>query len=184
MQFHKVVVKAPADALLRKFGCRLKGLEEDLFVGNAVEVGPSLRTGQLTPGEDNSRRGPWTWCTEFPLRIVGTVVQWAFVTMDGLHLDPLVIKCKAVIHFPGHFAEVLSMVSKNFELGYQPWARCPCGLLKARNWYSKTRGVCPGLFAAGMAVVAIDCTPRVGLMFGGMLVSGAKVAQLVREDIK
>ncbi|TDA37601.1 MAG: ribose 1,5-bisphosphate isomerase, partial [Candidatus Methanomethylicota archaeon] len=47
-----------------------------------------------------------------------------------------------------------------------------------------TREIVPGLFAAGMAVAAIDKTPRMGPIFGGMLLSGEKVAQLVIEKIK
>ncbi|MDW8024061.1 MAG: ribose 1,5-bisphosphate isomerase, partial [Nitrososphaerota archaeon] len=39
-------------------------------------------------------------------------------------------------------------------------------------------------FAAGMAVAAIEQAPRMGPIFGGMLLSGAKVAQLVIEKLK
>jgi thiamine thiazole synthase len=34
-----------------------------------------------------------------------------------------------------------------------------------------------------MAVAAIDQTPRMGPIFGGMLLSGAKVAQLVANKL-
>ena len=46
-----------------------------------------------------------------------------------------------------------------------------------------TKEVCPGLFAAGMAVAALHQTPRMGPIFGGMLLSGAKVAHLVARKV-
>jgi len=47
-----------------------------------------------------------------------------------------------------------------------------------------TREVCPGLFVAGMAVANLDQTPRMGPIFGGMLLSGEKVAKLIVEKLK
>jgi len=46
-----------------------------------------------------------------------------------------------------------------------------------------TKEVCPGLFVAGMSVAALCQTPRMGPIFGGMLLSGAKVAQLVAKKL-
>ena len=48
----------------------------------------------------------------------------------------------------------------------------------------KTGEVCPGLYVAGMAVAALHGTPRMGPIFGGMLLSGEKVAKLITERLK
>ena len=47
-----------------------------------------------------------------------------------------------------------------------------------------TKEVYPGLYAAGMACNAIFGAPRMGPIFGGMLLSGKKVAELILEDMK
>ena len=38
--------------------------------------------------------------------------------------------------------------------------------------------VCPGLLVAGMAANAVFNAPRMGAIFGGMLLSGKKAAEL------
>jgi thiamine thiazole synthase len=188
MQFHKVVIESPADRILREVGCKLEPIEEGLFITDATEMMAKLACGAIDAGakiilgvsvEDLIYR-------ESPLRIVGVVIQWSSVMMAGLHVDPLAIKAKAVIDCTGHDAEVIAVASRKIpELGVaikgekSMWASYGEDLV-VRN----TREIVPGLFAAGMAVAAIDKTPRMGPIFGGMLLSGEKAAQLVIEKIK
>lgn len=48
----------------------------------------------------------------------------------------------------------------------------------------KTGKVAPGFYVAGMAVAALHQTPRMSPIFGGMLLSGKKVAELIIKDLK
>lgn len=188
MQFHKVVVQTPADKILRDVGCKLEPLKKGLFILDAADMMAKLACGAIDAGakivlgvtvEDLIYRGS-------PLKIVGVVVQWTSVIMAGLHVDPLAVKAKAVIDCTGHAAEVLTIAARKIpELGIKVqgeksmWSTC-AEELTVKN----TREVCPGLFAAGMAVAALDQTPRMGPIFGGMLLSGEKVARLVIERLK
>jgi thiamine thiazole synthase len=114
------------------------------------------------------------------------VVQWTSVIMAGIHVDPLAVKAKAVIDCTGHDAEVLAVASRKIpELGITIQGEKSMWSSRAEKLTVKnTREVCPGLFAAGMAVAAIDQTPRMGPIFGGMLLSGAKAARLVIKKLK
>ena len=47
-----------------------------------------------------------------------------------------------------------------------------------------TGEICPGLYAAGMSVSALKGTPRMGPIFGGMLLSGRRAAELAIELLK
>ncbi|MEM3744916.1 MAG: sulfide-dependent adenosine diphosphate thiazole synthase [Candidatus Bathyarchaeia archaeon] len=183
MQFHKIVVESPADAILREVGCRMEELEDGLFVVDAAEMMAKLASKAIDAGakiilgvtvDDVIYRGN-------PLRVTGVVVQWSSVVMAGLHVDPLGIKAKAVVDCTGHDAEVLSVASKKIpELNISILGERSMWAPRAERLVVEgTREVCPGLFAAGMAVAAIDRSPRMGPIFGGMLLSGAKVAQLV-----
>jgi len=42
-----------------------------------------------------------------------------------------------------------------------------------------TREICPGVYVAGMSANAAFGGPRMGPIFGGMLLSGKKVAELI-----
>jgi thiamine thiazole synthase len=188
MQLHKVVVQSPADKILREVECKLESLEDGLFVADAAEVMAKLACGAVDAGakvilgvtvEDLIYR-------DSPIRVVGVVVQWTSVLMAELHVDPLAVKAKAVIDCTGHDAEVLAVASRKIpELGITVQGEKSMWSSRAEELTVKnTREVCPGLFAAGMAVAAIDRTPRMGPIFGGMLLSGEKVAKLVIQKLK
>jgi thiamine thiazole synthase len=188
MQLHKIVVQSPADKILRDVGCKLEPLEKGLFIADAADMMAKLACGAIDAGakiilgvtvDDLIYR-------DSPTRVVGVVVQWTSVIMAGIHVDPLAVKAKAVIDCTGHDAEVLAVASRKIpELGITIQGEKSMWSSRAEKLTVKnTREVCPGLFAAGMAVAAIDQTPRMGPIFGGMLLSGAKAARLVIKKLK
>ena len=120
---------------------------------------------------------------EGKVKIVGVVTQWSSVIISGLHVDPLAFKAKAVIDCTGHDAEVLSVASRKIpELDLMlPGEKAMWASESEKLIVEKTGEVCPGLYIAGMAVAALYQTPRMGPIFGGMLLSGRKVAKLVIE---
>lgn len=187
MQFHKLVIQAPADKILKEAGCKLESLEEGLFIADTAEMIAKLASKAIDAGakiilgvtvDDLIYR-------DSPTRIIGAVVQWASVMMSGLHVDPLGVKSKAIIDCTGHDAEVLAVASRKIpELNISIRGEKSMWVSRAEQLtVENTREVCPGLFVAGMAVAAIDQTPRMGPIFGGMLLSGAKVAQLVMRKL-
>ena len=55
----------------------------------------------------------------------------------------------------------------------------------AENTVTDNTGeVYPGLYVTGMAANAVHGSPRMGPIFGGMLLSGEKVAQMLIEKLK
>ena len=51
-----------------------------------------------------------------------------------------------------------------------------------RELVENTKEVYPGLIVAGMAANAVYGSPRMGAIFGGMLLSGKKAAEIVLRD--
>ncbi|NIR87160.1 thiazole biosynthesis protein [Candidatus Bathyarchaeota archaeon] len=187
MQFHKLVIQAPADKILREVGCELEPLKKDLYVADTTAMIAKLASATVDAGakiilgvivDDLIYR-------DSPPRITGAVVQWTSVIMSGIHVDPLGVKAKTVIDCTGHDAEVLAVASRKIpELKLVVPGEKSMWVSQAEKLTVENTGeVCSGLYVAGMAVAALYQTPRMGPIFGGMLLSGAKVAQLVAAKI-
>jgi len=188
MLFHKVVVQSPADRILREVNCRLEPLEEGFFAVDTAEMMVRLGAAALNAGakiifgvtvEDVIYRAS-------PLRIVGVVVQWSAVNLAGLHVDPLSVKAKAVVDCTGHEAEVVKVAAKKIpELHIAvPGEKSMWASQAEKLTVENTGEVCPGLYVAGMAAAALHRTPRMGPIFGGMLLSGEKVAKIIMDNLR
>ncbi|HIE15086.1 TPA: thiazole biosynthesis protein [Candidatus Bathyarchaeota archaeon] len=188
MLFHKIIVQAPADIIARDLGCKLKKKDEGIYITDAAELIARLMTSAIDSGAKilfgvsvNDlifRRNP--------LRIAGAVVQWTPVLLSGLHVDPLGIEAKAVIDCTGHEAEIITKISEKIP-------ELKLTVRGERSMYAaegekliveRTGRVCPGLYVAGMAAATLYGTPRMGPIFGGMLLSGKKVAEQIIRDLK
>jgi len=118
-------------------------------------------------------------------RVTGLVINWSPVEMAGLHVDPLTIAASNVIDTTGHATEVLKVIERKANMHLTT----PSGKLMGERsmWADKaerltmenTRQICPGVYVAGMSANAAFGGPRMGPIFGGMLLSGRKVAELI-----
>ncbi|MFQ6085874.1 MAG: sulfide-dependent adenosine diphosphate thiazole synthase [Candidatus Bathyarchaeia archaeon] len=188
MLFHKLVIESPADEILSEMGCKMERVEEGVYVADTSEMIAKLASAAIDAGakiilgtvvDDVMYR-------ESPLRITGAVIQWVSVIMSGIHVDPLTIKAKAVVDCTGHDAEVLSVASRKIP-GLDLVVQGEGSMWASRGeklTVENTREVVPGLYAAGMAVAAMYKTPRMGPIFGGMALSGKRVAELIIEKLK
>jgi thiamine thiazole synthase len=118
-------------------------------------------------------------------RVMGVVVNSASVRSLGLHVDPFCICGKFVVDGTGHPAELVAMLKRRkpevFPKALQEYfmnvEASEAGVVE------NTGEVFPGLFVAGMAVCDVYNLPRMGPIFGGMLKSGKKVAEMIRERL-
>lgn len=103
-----------------------------------------------------------------------------------MHVDPLYVESRAVLDATGHDAEVISIASrKNPGLGMQVPGERSCWADEAeRLVVERTGKMAPGLYVAGMAVGAVHGLPRMGPIFGGMLLSGKRVAEIITRDLE
>ena len=117
--------------------------------------------------------------------VEGVVVNDTNARMSGLPVDPFCISSKYLIDTTGHPAEVVSMLKrkkpelypKELKEGFMDVEKSEAGVVE------KTGEIYPGLYVAGMSVCAVFNLPRMGPIFGGMLKSGKKVAELINEKI-
>jgi thiamine thiazole synthase len=67
---------------------------------------------------------------------------------------------------------------KGIQEGFMDVEKSEAGVVE------KTGEVYPGLYLAGMSVASVYNLPRMGPIFGGMLKSGKKAAEMINEKIR
>jgi thiazole biosynthesis enzyme len=121
-------------------------------------------------------------------RVNGVVINWSAVQIAGLHVDPLSIRAKYLIDATGHDCEVVHVVQRkvgrlNTPSGKIEGEKSMWADVAEKLTVENTVEVYPHLYVTGMACNAVMGAPRMGPIFGGMLLSGKKVAELILERL-
>ncbi|MBM4286908.1 MAG: thiazole biosynthesis protein [Deltaproteobacteria bacterium] len=191
MMFNEIVVQNEAKPILDELGIASRPYEDEYHTADAIEATTTLASQTVKAGarifnliqvEDVMLRED---------RVTGLVILWTAVDMAGLHVDPMTIRARHVIDCTGHDVEAV----KVFLRKNQPVAlRTPNGgIMGERSMWAEvgekmtvehTSEVYPGLWVAGMTATATLGTFRMGPVFGGMMLSGDKVARLIDAELK
>jgi thiazole biosynthesis enzyme len=184
MMFNRIVVQTEAKHILDEFGIRSKEFQEGYFVADSVEAVSTMCSKAVKSG---SRIFNCITVEDVMIRendrITGLVINWSAVDMAKLHVDPLTIRSKYVVDATGHDAEVCNIVVRKIgtklvtATGGIDGEKSMWAEVAEREITKYTREVCPGLFVAGMSANAVFGLPRMGPIFGGMLLSGKKAAE-------
>ena len=168
--------------ILEELGVRTKRKGE-LYVADAVEFAAALGYKAAQAGAEIFN------LTEFEDIILkndsieGIVLNNTAINMAGLLVDPFCVGSRYVIDATGHQAEVVNILKrkvKDFhpeELGEGPMDAAK----SEQEVVKKTGAVYPRVYVAGMSVCAVYNIPRMGPIFGGMLKSGKRAAELIKE---
>ncbi len=121
-------------------------------------------------------------------RVNGVVINSSPIEMAGLHVDPITIRAEATIDATGHDAEVCNVVEEkagelDTEKGKVVGEKSMWAEVGEKTVVENTQKVFPGLWTTGMCANAVMGAPRMGPIFGGMLLSGKKVAELIDDEI-
>ncbi|MCS7281151.1 MAG: sulfide-dependent adenosine diphosphate thiazole synthase [Desulfobacterota bacterium] len=190
MMFNEIVVQEKGKEILDEFGIRTKKYGDGYYTADAVEaicgicfnaIKAGAKVFNLISVEDLVVRKD---------RVVGVVINWTSVEMASLHVDPLTVMAKAVIDATGHPIEVVRVLEKKMNVqlktpsGKVEGERCLWAEVAEDTTLENTKEVYPGLYVAGMGANATFGSYRMGPIFGGMLLSGKKVADLILSEIK
>lgn len=191
MLFPRVIVQEEAADVVRGFDVRLEPFKEGYLVGDSVEVVSKCTAAALDAGVR-----VWVGVSVEDVmireedRLAGVVINWRAVELAGLHVDPLAVEAKVVIDATGHDAEVARTITRkipgcrlNTETGGVLGEKSMWAQVGEKEIVENTREVFPGLLVAGMAANAVSGSPRMGAIFGGMFLSGKKVATLAAEMV-
>ncbi|MFR9523194.1 MAG: sulfide-dependent adenosine diphosphate thiazole synthase, partial [Rikenellaceae bacterium] len=121
--------------------------------------------------------------------VAGLVINWAPVAREGMHVDPLIVTSKCVLEGTGHDCMIARLVARKNSVKLRTATGDVMGERSLsideaeRTTVENTKEVYPGLFVSGMAANGVSGSFRMGPIFGGMLRSGKKAAELMLERI-
>jgi thiamine thiazole synthase len=189
MLFNEIVVQEDALRILEGFGITYRKFKRNYYTADSIEAISTLISRAMQAGltifncisaEDVLMRTS---------RVIGLVLNWTPVQIARLHVDPLAVRSRFVVDATGHDAEVVRLVQNKVPGNLNT----PSGKIEGEKsmWTDKaenltlenTREVFPGLYVAGMAANATFGGPRMGPIFGGMLLSGEKIAGLLLKAL-
>lgn len=182
IMFNEIVVQEKAKGIMNEFGIKTRVYEKGYYLADSIEsvsticsktVKAGVKIFNLLSAEDVMiRKG----------RITGLVLNWTAVEIANLHVDPITMRSRFVVDATGHAAEVIRIAERKSGLKLKTktgkimgeksmWAQ-----VGEEAIVKNSREVAPGLYACGMCANAVFGAPRMGPIFGGMLLSGKKVA--------
>jgi thiamine thiazole synthase len=191
MMFSQIVVQEAGRRILDEFGVHTVPYDQgEYFTADAIEATTVICAKACQAGvrmfnclsvEDVVVRDD---------RVCGLVINWSPVEMTGLPVDPVAIHSRCVVDGTGHETEVIGVIER--KLGAK--LLTPSGKIEGEKslWadlaetttVDNTKEAYPNVFVAGMAANATFGSYRMGPIFGGMLLSGERVAQLVHEKLQ
>lgn len=187
MGMSKVVVQAGALPLLDELSVTRELRSENLYAVDAIELAAALCLKAIQAGaalfnlltvEDVCVRSQ---------RVTGVVVNRT-TTAGELPVDPITFSAKAIVDATGHEAAVVETLRQRRLLTHSSVAaqfgEGPMDASSGEAFVVDNAGeVFPGLWVSGMSVCATFGGPRMGPIFGGMLLSGKRVAELIVSAI-
>lgn len=194
MMFNEAVLQSDATPIAEEIGIRFADQGDGYFTFDTVEAASLLcarcvRAGTVIVNcvqvEDVMFRE-----SDGEKRVCGLVINWSPVKKLDLPVDPLSIHAAYVIDGTGHPADITTTITRkmgvrlNNKTG-QVIGELPLWAEEGEQFtVANTNEVFPGLFVAGMAANNAYGGPRMGPIFGGMLLSGKKAAEMLIGRLK
>jgi len=190
MLFNEIVVGDEGKKILEEFGVRTEEYDEGYYTADSIEAISTICSKAMKAGvkifncmsvEDvmTNKEG-----------VCGVVINWSPVEMAGLHVDPLCVKSKLVVEATGHPLEMLKILEKKVdgklftETGKIMGEKSMNAEIGEKTVVENTKEIYNNVYVVGMAANAAFGANRMGPIFGGMLLSGKKLAGMLIKRLK
>lgn len=184
-----IVIQGSSKHILEEVGVKVTDAGDGYYTADSVECTAKLMSAAIDSGVRifNAMTVEDVMMKEGS--ICGAVINRSAIEVAGLHVDPLTLGTKAIVDATGHAAEVCRVTQKkagalNTPSGVIEGEKSMWAEIGEKTVVENTREVFPNLFVAGMACNAVMGAPRMGPIFGGMFLSGVKVADMVASKIE
>jgi len=189
IMFNRIVVQDAGKMILDEFGINHEEYKPGYHVADSLEATACLTDKAIKAGLNIFNLITIEDVMVREKCVTGVVINWTCVELAKLHIDPITFKSKAVIDATGHLCEIVRIVERKsggrlltpsgkIEGEKSMWAE-----IAEHFTIENTKEVYPNLYVCGMAANAVFGGPRMGPIFGGMLLSGQKVAEIIAERL-
>lgn len=183
MMFNKIVIQKDVTEIFNELDINIKEYKDGFYVANSVETISAFTYRALKAGVKIFNLITVEDVVIREERISGVVLNWSAVGMVKLHVDPLAVLSKYVVDATGHDCEISRIVEKKVGGIEVKGEKSMWAEVGERVLVENTKEVYPGLFVCGMAANAFFGSPRMGAIFGGMVLSGKKAAEEILKKL-
>jgi thiazole biosynthesis enzyme len=187
--FTEIVVQADGKKVLDEFGVKTSEMSPGYFASDAVEAVTTIASAASKAGVTVMNLFSVEDILIRDEAVDGLVVNWSSVDIAGLHVDPVTVRTGFVVDATGHAAEIAHIIEKKVgpklktSTGRVVGERQMCADVAETLTVENTGEIYPHVYVAGMSCNAVFGGPRMGPIFGGMLLSGKKVAELITQRL-
>lgn len=190
MMFNELVVGEEGKRILEEIEVGYKNFQKGYYTADAVECISTLCSKAVKAGVKVFNLISVEDVMLEDEKVCGLVLNWSAVELANLHVDPLTIRAKHLVEATGHPAELVKIIVKKIGpklftttgdiVGEKPmWAD-----RGEKEVVKNSKEAFPNVYVVGMAANAVFGSHRMGPIFGGMLLSGEKVAKEIIKKLK
>jgi len=190
MMFNEIVVGKDGKKILDEFGISSDKYEDDYYTADSVEAISTICSKAVKAGAKIFNCISVEDVMTDKNGICGVVINWSSVGTAGLHVDPLSVRSKYVVEATGHPLEVVKILEKKVDgnlftkTGKIIGEKSMNAEIGERTVVENTKEIFNNVYVVGMAANAAFGTNRMGPIFGGMLLSGKKLADILMEKLE
>ena len=187
--FPVIVIQEDGLEIINEFGISYEEFEKGYYTANSIECTAKLVAGAI---DNHVRIINLTTVEDIMVKegkTNGVVINRTAIELAKLHVDPISVRARFTIDATGHATELAKTLLKRKGIRLTT----PSGGIEGEGpmWAERgekdillnTKEIFPNLYVTGMAANAVFGSPRMGPIFGGMLLSGKKVAELIKERL-
>ena len=190
IMFNEIVVQERGRRILSEFGVPARKYRPNYYTADSIQAVSTICSKAALAGAKIFNLMEVEDLMIKNGKVKGLVINWSAVTLAKLHVDPISVETRFIVDASGHPCEVSRLLEEKARIkldtetggvvGEKPmWAETGENAMLAN-----TREAFPNVYVAGMAANAVFGSPRMGPIFGGMLISGKRVAELIKKRLR
>jgi thiamine thiazole synthase len=183
---NKLTVREPGQRILDEIGVPYKKVQHGLYVADGPHACSKLIGAAIDAGVKVLNMTKFDDVVVRKDKVGGVVINWTPVSALPRAItcvDPVALESKIVVDATGHDAVVVKSLEQRGLVEIEGFE----GMWVEKSEdavVEKTGEVYPGVFVTGMAVATTYGSTRMGPTFGGMLLSGERVAEQIIDHLK